>query len=73
MGTPGEEIKVAVRVRNLLDREKNSSKLWKVGGQDSISNAKDSSKKYVFDRVFNETENNEKVYADIGFSLSKPP
>ena len=25
--------------------------------------------RYVFDRVFNETENNEKVYADIGFNI----
>lgn len=45
MGSSGEEIKVAVRVRNLLDREKNVNKLWKVGGQDSISSVKDASKK----------------------------
>ena len=45
MGSSGEEIKVAVRVRKLLDRENGSNIQWKTQGQNEIKSIKDPSKK----------------------------
>ena len=45
MGSSGEEIKVAVRVRKLLDRENGSNIQWKTQGQNEIKSLKDPSKK----------------------------
>ena len=45
MGSSGEEIKVAVRVRKLLDRENGSNIQWKTQGQNEIKSLKDPSRK----------------------------
>ena len=64
----GENIRVAIRVRNVISREEAAKLEWRVDGSNVIS-ALDGSKKYQFDRVFNPNEGNSKVYEDIGFDV----
>ena len=68
-----EQISVAVRVRKPLGREIGAPLVWLTSesgdGQNKEIASSDGTKKYVFDRVFVPSDDNEVVYEGIGKEL----
>lgn len=57
MGEPSEKIKVVVRVRNLIARERDQLKAFTVQDATDIVQ-KNTSKSWTFDRVYNQLDDN---------------
>eukprot|EP00092_Neocalanus_flemingeri_P062902 GFUD01075979.1.p1 GENE.GFUD01075979.1~~GFUD01075979.1.p1 ORF type:complete len:148 (+),score=34.80 GFUD01075979.1:53-496(+) len=68
MGDSAENIKVVVRVRSLIAREKDQLKAFTTQDATDIVQ-KNTSKSWTFDRVYSQLENNRTVYIDTASDI----
>ena len=61
-----EAIKVGVRFRLMLPREKDAEIFWKTDGQSGILSASGSGRAYLYDWVFGPEQDNFDVYEQLG-------
>ena len=66
-GGSSDQIRVVVRLRKLLRREVGAPIFWQTDEKaNNEIRSQDGSKKFLFDRVFSASEDNEVVFKDIG-------